>query len=106
MSDKPQPIGPHDVGGMPGGDIDRASHDYTFWERRMDAMVYLLFKKGMVRDWAEMRHQIESLGPDAYERLSYYERWAAATAALMIRRGVVSREELDRRVAELKESAG
>jgi hypothetical protein len=91
---------------MPGGDIDHAGHDYTFWERRIDAMVYLLFKKGVVRDWAEMRHQIESLGPDVYERLSYYERWAAAAAALMIERGVVSREELGRRLAELEESAG
>ena len=102
MSESPQPIGPHDLGGMPGGDIDRSSHDYTFWERRIDAMVYLLFKKGVVKDWAEMRHQIESLGADVYERLSYYERWAGAAAALMVERGIVSREELHDRMAGLK----
>ena len=103
MSELPEPIGPHDLGGMPGGDIDRTTHDYTFWERRVDAMVYLLFRKGVVKDWAEMRHRIESLGPDVYERLSYYERWAGAAAALMVARGVVTQEELDRCMSELAE---
>jgi hypothetical protein len=33
VPETPKPIGPHDLSGMPGGDIDRSSHDYTFWER-------------------------------------------------------------------------
>ena len=95
--------GVHDLGGLPGGPIDRAEHDATFWEQRIDAMLTLLADgKRRLMDTAELRRGIESLGPDAYESLSYYERWAASIAAIMIEKGVVGRDELDRRVAEIK----
>ena len=104
--DDQAPRGVHDLGGLPGGVIDRAEHDATFWEQRIDAMLTLLAdRKRRLMDPAELRRGIESLGPDAYESLSYYERWAASIAAIMVEKGVVGRDELDRRIAQIKARA-
>lgn len=98
--------GPHDLGGQEGGPVDRHEHAVTFWEWRVDAMVRLLFQAEVLVDFAELRRAIEDLGPEAYSGLSYYERWAAAVAALLVEKGVVSQEELDSRIAQLKAEAG
>ncbi len=39
----------------------------------------------------ELRRNIEALGPDAYEAMTYYERWIASIAATMLQRGCVQR---------------
>ena len=100
------PAGPHDMGGLPGGAIDHGEHVLTFWEWRVDAMVRLLFKAGLLVDFAELRRAIETLGPEVYDDLNYYERWTAAVATLLVEKGVISREELDARVAALKAASG
>ena len=97
--------GPHDLGGEVGGPVDQSEHAVTFWEWRVDAMVRLLFQSGVLVDFAELRRAIEDLDPEAYERLSYYERWAGAVATLLVEKGVVTQEELEARVAALKASA-
>ena len=98
--------GPHDLGGQDGGPVDRSEHNLSFWEWRVDAMVRLLFQAGVLVDFAELRRAIEDLGPGAYSELSYYERWAAAVATLVVEKGVISQEELDARIAALKADAG
>ena len=40
--------GYHDIGGLPLGEIDRGDHDYAMWEKRVDAMLVLLSKKGII----------------------------------------------------------
>ena len=100
---RPVAIGPHDLGGLPGGDIDRDEHDSAFWERQVDAMVMLMFSKDVMIDAAQLRRGIESLQSDVYEKLSYYERWAASAAFAAIERGLVTQEELDARIAEVAE---
>jgi hypothetical protein len=95
-------IGPHDLGGSPAGALDRAEHDVAYWERQVDAMVILMFRKGLFSDAAQLRLGIESLGPDVYEKLSYYERWAASAAHQALARGVVTAEELEARVEKLR----
>ncbi len=47
----------------------------------------------------ELRRNIESLGADAYDRMSYYERWMHAIAQTLIQRGVLSIDELGRKLA-------
>lgn len=97
------PRGVHDIGGLPGGPIDRDEHAPTFWEQRIDALMVLLGdKKRRILDTAELRRGIESLGPEAYDTLSYYERWAASIATILIEKGVVTQGELDRRAAEIR----
>lgn len=97
-----RPAGPHDMGGLEGGPIDQSEHQITFWEWRVDAMVRLLLKAGLIVDFAELRRAIETLGPEAYDGLSYYERWTAAVATLMVEKGVVSQDQLDAKIAALK----
>ena len=97
-----QRIGPHDMGGLPAEAIDRREHDAAYWERQVDAMVMLLFGKGVITDFAQVRRGIEALAPDVYERLSYYERWASAAADRAIEQGLVAREELEERVAAIR----
>ncbi len=90
--------GPHDVGGLPSPLPSKDEHPHALWEYRVDAMMMLLSaRKLMVVD--ELRRAVEGLGPGAYETLGYYERWVSAIARLMIERGVVTSDELGRRMA-------
>jgi hypothetical protein len=49
----------------------------------------------------ERRKAIESLPPDCYDRMSYYERWTAALAQTLLQRGVITTDELARKMAEI-----
>ena len=97
--------GHHDMGGMPAGKVERDEHDYVEWERRVDALMVLLSgirggPKRMTVD--ELRKNIESLPPDAYEKMSYYERWVTSITQTMIQRGVITTEELGRKMQEVQ----
>lgn len=94
----------HDRGGWPdAGPINKAEHDLAMWEKRTDALLVLLSSpdKKMIRV-DELRRAIESLPPDAYEKLSYYERWITAIETLMIEKGVFSKAEVEQKVKELE----
>lgn len=95
-------VKPHDLGGLPAGPVDRDEHDLAYWERRIEAMITLCFSKGVLKDVAQLRRGIENLGPDAYEKLSYYERWAASMALLLKDTGVVTDHELEAAMAALE----
>lgn len=96
----------HDRGGWPGaGPIDQTEHELEDWEYLADGIASALSEKGLRRT-DEMRRAIESLDPEAYESMGYYERWVAATEALLIEKGILSREEIDRKVAELDQRWG
>jgi hypothetical protein len=98
--------GIHDLGGSPGaGPIDKSQHEIEDWERLADAVTVVLDKKGL-KTTDELRRAIESLGPERYRELSYYERWIAATELLLIEKGVLTHEEIDAKTAELEESWG
>ena len=96
----------HDRGGWPNGDpIDRAEHEMTDWERRVDALHQVLGRKG-VRSTDEMRRAIESLEAGTYESLSYYERWTAALEILMVEKGILTTEEIDQKMAAQSQELG
>jgi len=97
--------GHHDMGGMPAGKVEPVEHDYEEWERRVDALMILLSgirggNKRMTVD--ELRKIIEALPPDAYEKMSYYERWVTSITQTMIQRGVITTEELGRKMQEVQ----
>src|ERR1044071_1904185 len=80
----------HDRGGRPdAGPINKAEHDLSMWEKRTDALGMLLSspKTHLIRV-DELRRAIESLPPDAYEKMSYYERWISSIETLLIEKGV------------------
>jgi hypothetical protein len=90
----------HDMGGLPAGEVKPSEHDYEEWERRIDALSVILGRKGNITV-DERRRAIESLPPDAYDRMSYYERWTAALAHALLERGLVTTEELAHKMAEV-----
>ncbi len=94
------------MGGQPAGTVVPAEHDYAMWEKRVDALMVLLSSKDcqqMTVD--ELRRNIESLGAAAYDNLTYYERWVHAITQTLLQRGVVTTEELGRRMADVEQRA-
>lgn len=95
--------GVHDLGGLPAGPIDRTQHDHAIWEKRVDALLMLLASPSRrLITVDELRRGIEQLGPGAYEQLGYYERWIASIANALLERGVLTSDELGRKLAELE----
>jgi len=91
----------HDMGGLPAGPVERSEHDYALWEKRIDAMLVTLIQDKRLMRVDELRRGIESLAPDVYDRLSYYERWIASIAKVLVEKGVFSQAELDARIARI-----
>ena len=93
----------HDVGGLEAGPIDQSEHRLSLSERRIDAMMQLLFASGRkIFNIDEMRRAIESLPKDVYERYNYYERWVMAMEALLVDKGVLSADEIAAKLAEVR----
>lgn len=98
----------HDMGGLEAGDIEHDDHDKAPWEKRVDALMRLLSddKRALLRV-DELRRAIEDLGPDVYDRYSYYERWMHAITQIMLEKKIISVTELGDRMAliEAREKA-
>ena len=92
----------HDMGGLPSGPVVPSEHDYALWEKRVDALMMLLSRRGLVTV-DELRRNIEGLGADAYERMTYYERWIHAITQTLIERGVLNVDELGRAMEAVRE---
>ena len=89
------------MGGLPAGAVDRGEHDYADWERRVDAMGVLLGQKRLL-SVDQRRRAIETLSPEAYDRLAYYERWVVALGQTLIQRGIITSAELARKMLEIE----
>jgi hypothetical protein len=80
--------------------VERTEHDYAQWERRVDAMAVLLgSEKILTVD--ERRKNIEALPPGDYDAMSYYERWVIALGQALIQRGIITTEDLGRKMEEV-----
>ncbi|MBK8959304.1 MAG: nitrile hydratase subunit beta [Proteobacteria bacterium] len=91
----------HDMGGLPAAEINASEHDYALWEKRVDALLVMLTaKKLMTVD--ELRRNIEALGAEAYDSMSYYERWIHAISQTLIQRGVLTVDEIGQRMREVE----
>jgi hypothetical protein len=97
--------GHHDMGGLPAGRVEPSEHDAAEWERRVDALMVLLSdaKGGAPRMTVdELRKNIESIGPEAYDKMGYYERWVTSITQTMIQRGIVTTDELGRKMEDIR----
>ena len=94
----------HDRGGWPTDEpIDRSGPpDWRTGSGGPAPVVGAVRAAGLV-NVDELRRGIESLPPDQYEALSYFERWAASVEAILVEKGVLTTEEIDRRVADIEE---
>ncbi len=95
----------HDMGGLEAGPIDREEHAHAPWEKKVDALLRLLLaKKLMTLD--ELRRGIEEIGPDAYDRLSYFERWITSIGNVLLEKRLVTVAELSRAMEQVRDAAG
>jgi hypothetical protein len=93
--------GPHDIGGLPAGPVAPTEHALAPWEKRVHALMNLLSCHKTI-NLHEMRREIETLGAHEYDQLSYYERWITAITRLLLEKGVLTTEELTRKLAEVE----
>ena len=96
------------MGGLPAGEVEPTEHEHADWELRVDALRLLLSgikggRKLMTVD--ELRKNIESLPPEAYDRMGYYDRWVTSITQVMIQRGIITTEELGRKMAEIEKKS-
>lgn len=89
------------MGGLPADKVEPTEHDYPEWERRVDAMVQLLRGAQQITV-DELRKNIEALPPNAYDELSYYEKWITSLTQTLLQRGVITTEELGRKMQEVE----
>ena len=96
--------GHHDMGGERAGKVQPTEHDYAEWERRVDALVVLLtgVRGTRLMTVDELRKNIEALGPEVYDNTGYYDRWIASVTQTLIQRGIVTTEELGRKMEQVQ----
>ena len=91
----------HDRGGWPTDEaIDQSGHELSDWEKQTHALRAALAANGLM-NVDELRRGIESLPPEPYEALSYYERWASSMERILVEKGLLSAEEIDEKVTSL-----
>ena len=93
----------HDIGGMSLGPIDRSEHDLALWEKRTDAMLVLLGdNKRRVLTVDAHRRMIESYSEQEYDRVTCYEKWIRAIRNLLVEQNVLTRDEIEARLAKVR----
>ena len=96
--------GHHDMGGLDAGPVQQTEHDYALWEKRVDALMVLLAGRKLL-SVDQLRKGIESLPPDAYEKMSYYERWIFSITQALQHNGVLTTAELSRKLEAVQARA-
>ena len=95
-----RPRAHHDLGGVPRflcEEIDIGPHELTAFDREVDALRQLLSAKGLMTV-DELRRGIEEIPEDEYLRLSYYQKWIRSITSTLIRRGVLTAEDVAARL--------
>ena len=97
--------GVHDVGGLPGGEINREEIPETLFEKRVDALVMLLTnpKLGAFKVDA-LRRAVESNSVEDYANLMYYQKWMRAIRKLLVEQSVLTDAEIDARIVQIREA--
>ncbi len=92
---------PTDLGGLPADRIERTDHELLPWEKRCHALADVLdFHK--IINTEEKRRGVEALGAELIGKLSYYERWIAAFANILFEKGILTPDQLARKMAEVQ----
>ena len=90
----------HDMGGTAAGPVRLDEHDFALWEKRVDALMVLCGAEGLFTVDG-LRRALEDMGEEAFETMSYYERWIAAINQNLLESGVYTIEELGARMQEV-----
>ena len=90
--------GIHDMGGMQDmGPIQPEKNEPVFHEKWEGRSLALNLAAAAWRKWNidAGRYQVELIPPAEYLRMSYYEKWFVRLAELLVKRGLITREELE-----------
>ena len=90
----------HDMGGAAAGPVPTEQHDFSLWEKRVDALMILGAAKGYFTVDG-LRRVLEDMGEDAFEAMTYYERWIASINQNLIEGGAYTTAELAEKMAEV-----
>ena len=91
----------HDMGGRDAGPVETSQHDHALWEKRVDALRSLASRKGFFTVDG-LRRSLEGMGEEAFETMTYYERWMASTTENLIAEGAFTIEELNAKMEEIR----
>lgn len=92
---------PNDIGGDPADPIRRQDRELEPWEKSCHALADVLdFHK--IINTEEKRRGVEALGAEVIANLSYYQRWIVAFANIAFQKGILSPEELARKMDEIR----
>ncbi|MBR9862752.1 MAG: nitrile hydratase subunit beta [Rhodobacteraceae bacterium] len=89
------------MGGQPAGEINREEHDFALWEKRVDALQVLTSGKGYFTVDG-LRRVLEDMGEEAFETMSYYERWVQSVNQNLLEAGVYTIAELAERMEQVQ----
>jgi nitrile hydratase len=90
------------MGGRPSDEpLNLDEHALADWEVLADGVAQALGARG-IRTTDEMRRAMEDLPRADYLSLSYYERWIRGTEYLLVEKGLLTTDEIDRKMAKLE----
>lgn len=95
----------HDMGGDTAGpipltDTSPEQHNFSLWEKRVDALMILGSAKGFFTVDG-LRRVLEDMGEDAFETLTYYERWILSVNQNLIEGGAYTTAELAAKMEQI-----
>ncbi|MFK7943359.1 MAG: ScnB-like protein [Paracoccaceae bacterium] len=91
----------HDMGGRDAGSIEPSEHDFALWEKRVDAVRQISANKGYFTVDG-LRRALEDMGEEAFETMTYYERWMLATCQNLMAEGAFTTDELNAKMEEIR----
>jgi hypothetical protein len=92
---------PNDIGGLSAGRIEQVDDVLAPWEKRCHALADVMDFHKLINT-EEKRRGVEALGSDMIAKLSYYERWIVAFANILFQKGVLTPEQLARKMAQVE----
>jgi hypothetical protein len=92
---------PTELGGLDAGPIQRVEHEYLPWEKRCHALADVLDMRKIVNT-EEKRRGVEALGAEIVNALTYYERWIVAFANILFQKGLLTPDELSRKMDDIR----
>ncbi len=92
---------PNDLGGLPADRIAQTDHVLLPWEKRCHALADVLDYHKIINT-EEKRRGVEALGGEMVGKLTYYERWIVAFAFILFGKGILTPDELARKMDEVE----
>ena len=94
-----------DLGGRPAEPLVIADHELLPWEKHCHALLDVLDRYKLVNT-EEKRRGVDDLGGEIYGHLTYYEKWIVSAVNVLLQKGLLTPDELARKLDALKAQSG